>query len=167
MIPPSPAVVSSAIQHDDFELLKAITRQGVSLNVELPDCTTCPRSPLVISILLGRKRMTKWLLSRGANVELSGCNHLPSRLHGVVSLIIDKNMGVDIIKLALEESLRQGVEWVDENLSPLHVAALASNSEAMKFLLASLKDPNHQFRYATGLSLNSLVSVSFRYSSYK
>lgn len=162
MLPPSAAIISFAIQHDDFELLKAITSQRLSVDVELPDCTRCPRSPLVTSILLGRKQMTKWLLSRGADIELSGCNCLPFRLRSVVSLIIHKNMGVDIIKLALEESLRQGVEWVDENLNPLHVAALASNSEAMKFLLANLKDPNQQFRYAANLLLNSLLSVSVR-----
>ncbi|KXH50232.1 hypothetical protein CNYM01_08913 [Colletotrichum nymphaeae SA-01] len=161
MLPPSAAIISFAIQHDDFELLKAITSQRLSVDVELPDCTRCPRSPLVTSTLLGRKQMTKWLLSRGADVELSGCNHLPSGLRGVVSLIIHKNMGVDIIKLALEESLRQGVEWVDENLNPLHVAALALNSEAMKFLLANLKDHNQQFRSPLMLAaeLNSTKAV--------
>ncbi|KXH28643.1 hypothetical protein CSAL01_02471 [Colletotrichum salicis] len=145
MPPPSATVVSVAVQHDDLGLLKAVINQGISVNVELPRCLSCPQTPLVLSIILGRRQSVLWLLSQGASLENCACRKLPLGLQSLVSVIMFYKLDIDILELALEESLRQKVRCTEEELNPFHVAALRSNSDAMRCLLKSFEESSRLF----------------------
>lgn len=106
---PSPQLLSKAMRYYDEELCSSILSRGLSVNVDLPDCSECPVRPVFRAIQLRNSYCLKFFVSVGASLEDSQCRKFPFGLQNIVSLLIWYDFEDGILECVLDVCLAQKV----------------------------------------------------------
>lgn len=163
-IHPSPTLLARAISQNNGELCIKIIDSGISINVDLPGCTSCPLRSIFRAIECGHSNLVELFLRKGANLEDSACLEHPLGLQNILLLAIFHGSNRRVLQILLDALLTQGSHVLDAALNPFHVAALTNNAEALDCVQKHIQEKFHAYWYVRirmKLPLNGAFRISW------
>ena len=134
-----------AIRHMDLPMIDHILASGCPVDIILPSCRGC--TPLLLAIRQAKAHVAKRLLDRGASVFAGFCQKHFGRVYNAVHEACLKENRLACVNDVLDAALRVGHNWVQSNVSPLHVAAEQKNLGALEALLDHIRENTDEYRH--------------------
>lgn len=132
-----------AVSNGNLHLCKELMDQGLSINTELP-CDSC--TPLVRAVVEGQTGIIDWLISVGPDVTIPVGEGFHPSLRCISALSTHYITSAHTLETVLSLALKQNMSWYNSKLSPLHVAILDNNIEALGVILSHIRENDHLYR---------------------
>lgn len=143
----SPFDFERAIIRGNLRRCKELVASGLSINAEF---AASSYTPLLRAIIEEQTHIVDWLVSIGVEVTDPFLRRIHPSLRGIASLTTYHIRSPQTLTAILDLALRQNTRWCDGLLSPLHVAILDENMEALDVILQHIRENDHAYRYDRG-----------------
>ncbi|KAM5347246.1 hypothetical protein ACJ41O_010251 [Fusarium nematophilum] len=151
----------AAISQGDLETCQELVDKGCSVNGKMP-CPTC--TPLYCAFLHAQPKVFKWFLEKGGHIDIPPCpkhgDRFRSRIPRLPWIAASSPRLNGVLPLILPAYLAQGGNiFTDFDETPLHVALLAENFNAVRVLVDHVKEEEETYRRLVPASNSSMVSL--------
>ncbi|CAG7565196.1 unnamed protein product [Fusarium equiseti] len=126
--------VEGCIEHGGLGQLQVLLSEDRPVDCLMPTCGVC--DILTYAIYYGKSDIVVWLLSIGAIPRQAACN-----FHGVFGTLhqaVTVSITGFCLRQLLDKALQSGYAWSDSPVSPLHLACLYNDVEALEVILDHL-----------------------------